>query len=235
MAAADNFPAFNAAVAELTLKVHALIIDVSGAQATLGPEVAAALVKLEGAVVAANAAIAAAESAEGAVAEVHGLVDAFNEAMVTVQALTTDVGTLSGQVTSAMTLMTSTNAALQAALEEIDGVAGNMATVKQLTPAGVTAAAGAAVNITPGHTVGTGGLLLLAVYCTTDKPLQMYDVRVKVGTVVVYEAHGILGNLSDTFSNFAVAAGAVVITVTNSGSAAALLTPKLVFTELSIV
>ena len=39
MAAADNFPAFNSAVAELTVKVRALITDVTATHATLGPEV----------------------------------------------------------------------------------------------------------------------------------------------------------------------------------------------------
>lgn len=235
MAAADNFPLFNQAVTELTLKVQTLISDVGNAQASLGPEVAAALLKLEEAKTASLAAIAAAETATDAAEAVAALETAFNAAMVTVGELTTDVATLNTQVGNAMTQLTTTQAALEDALEAIDGISGNMATVKRLTPAGISVAGHASGVINPAYTAGTGGLMLLGVYCTTSTPLQMYDVLIKIGSVTLYEARGVLGPLNDTFSHFQVAAGAMEITLTNNGNTAALLTPTVIFTELAIV
>lgn len=235
MGAADNFPAFNAAVAELTIKVQALITDVSGAQASLGPEVAAALIKLEEAKTAATSAVAAATTATQAAAAVATLKAEFDEAILTVEALTTDVGTLNEQVGAAMSLMTTTQLALQAALDEIDGISGNMAQVKRLALAGVAPAGHASAVINTGHNVANGGLMLLGVYCTTSTPLQMYDILVKVGTTVIYDARGVLGNQADTFSHFAIAAGIMEVTLTNHGNAQAVLTPTVVFTELALV
>lgn len=235
MAAADNFPLFNAAVAELTLKVQALIGDVSGAQASLGPEVAAALIKLEAATTAANTAVAAASTATQAAAAVTALKAEFDAAIVKVTQLTNNVGTLNTQVGAAMQLMTTTQLSLQNALQEIAGISGNMATVKKLNPAGVTPAGHASSVINTGFTVGNGGLMLLGVYCTTSTPLQMYDVRIKVGSTLLYEANGILGPLNDTFSHFAIASGVMEITLTNHGNTAAVLTPSVVFTELALV
>lgn len=235
MAAADNFPLFNQAVAELTLKVQTLVADVGGAQASLGPEVAAALLKLEEANAASAAALEAATTATEAAAAVTTLKTAFDAAMVTVTQLSADVGTLNTQVGTAITQLSTTNAALDAALAEIAGISGNMAVVKRLQPAGVSPNGHASLVINPGYTAGTGGIMLLGVYCTTSTPLQMYDVLIKVGSTVLYEARGVLGPLNDTFSHFAIVTGAMEITVTNNGSAPALLTPTVVFTELAIV
>lgn len=235
MAAADNFPAFNAAVAELTVKVQALITDVSGAQTSLGPEVAAALIKLQAATTAAESAVASANTATQAAAAVTGLKAEFDAAIVVVGNLTTDVGTLNEQIGAAMSLMTTTQLALQTALTEIEGISGNMALVKKLAPAGVTPAGHASSVINTGHNVANGGLMLLGVYCTTSTPLQMYDVLIKVGNTILYEAKGCLGELKDTFSHFAIAAGLMEITLTNNGNTAAVLTPSVVFTELAIV
>jgi len=235
MAAADNFPAFNAAVAELTLKVQALITDVSGAQASLGPEVAAALIKLEAATTAANTAVAAATTATQAAAALTALKAEFDAAIITVEGLTTDVGTLNEQVGAAMALMTTTQLALQAALDEIEGISGNLAQVKKLSLAAVSPAGHASAVINTAHNVGNGGLMLLGVYCTTSTPLQMYDVLIKVGSTILYEAAGVLGELKDTFSHFAIASGVMEVTLTNQGNAAAVLTPTVVFTELALV
>lgn len=235
MAAADNFPEFNAAVAELTLKVQALIADVTGTHATLGPEVAAALLKLEEATTILASATAAAEDAQEAAASVLTFKTEFDAAMLVIGQLTTDVNTLSNQVETALSLLSTTQLALEAALQEIEGISGNLAKVTRLTPAGVTPAGHASSVINTGHTVGNGGLMLLGVYCTTSTPLQMYDILIKVGNTVLYEAKGILGPQSDTFSHFAIAEGLMEITLTNHGNAAAVLTPIVVFTELALV
>ena len=235
MSAADNFPAFNAAVAELTLKVQSLIEDLTEGQINLGPEVAAALAQLAEANTAAQNAMAAATTAQQAAAAVQGLENAFNTAIGTVQTLTDNVATLTSDVNAAKAQVIESQQAVETAIGTIEGLAGNLAKIVQATPAGVTPAAGAASTINTGKSITRGALLLLSVKCTTTTPLQMYDLLIKVGTVTVYDARGILGNLSDAFSSFSVAAGQISIVLTNNGSTPATLTPSVMFSELSIV
>lgn len=235
MSAAENFPAFNAAVAELTLKVQSLIADLTEGQINLGPEVAAALQQLAAANTAAQNAVAAAATATQAAQAVQDLEAAFNAAIGTVATLTTNVGTLTTDVNSAKAQVIESQAAVEEALASIEGLSGNLAKIVQVAPAGVTPAAQAASTINTGKSVTRGALLLLGVKCTTSTPLQMYDLLIKVGAVTVYDARGILGNLSDSFSSFSVAAGEISIVLTNNGSAPATLTPVVMFSELTIV
>jgi hypothetical protein len=235
MAAADNYPQFNAAVAELTLKVQALISDVTDAHATLGPEVAEALAKLEAATDILADATQAATDAQTAAQSVLTFKTEFDAAMITIGTLTTNVGTLTTQVDAAMALMVTTQTALEAALDQIGDIADNLANVVKVNPAGITLPAHGTQTINTGRIFGNGGILLLGVYCTTSTPSQMYDMQIYVGTTLIYDARGILGEQKDTFSNFAMASGEVKIALTNNGSGPATLTPTAMFTELAIV
>lgn len=235
MSTAENFPAFNAAVAELTLKVQSLVSDVAGAQANLGPEVAAALSQLESVNASTAAAVQAATTASQAAAAVQALETAFNNAIGTVAQLTTDVGGLTTEVTTAKNQIIASQSAMEAALETIENISGNLAKIVQATPAGVAVVAGGSSTISAGKTATRGAVLMLGVMCTTTAPMQMYDVKVKVGATTVYDSRGILGNLSDSFSSFSVASGEVTVILTNHGSAAATLTPVVMFSELALV